>query len=109
MSKIILPQHKITDIEIGDRFLNTSWTVCGQWYREYDSGKRLRSYVPVKCDCGEIQRGRWDRLHTTDINKAPWSTRCRKCSAGVKKRTVDSIWHNVSKKPTTSLQSPKYI
>ncbi len=94
MSKIILPQHKITDIEIGDRFLNTSWTVCGQWYREYDNGKKLRSYVPVRCDCGEEQRGRWDRLHTTDSQKAPWSTRCRKCSAGGKRRAKDTLWHN---------------
>lgn len=95
--KIIMPEHKVTDIEIGDRFLNTTWTVCGLWWRERDTGGKLRTYVPVRCDCGEEARGRWDRLHTTDVNKAPWSTRCRKCSAGGKPRAMDSLWHNVAK------------
>ena len=95
--KFIEPKHKITDIEIGDKFLNTTWTVSGQWWREYDTSGRLRTYVPVKCDCGEEQRGRWDRLHTTNPDKAPWSTRCRKCSAGGKKRAMDSLWHNEAK------------
>lgn len=97
MSKVIQPIHKITDIEIGDRFLHTTWTVCGKWWREYDSGGKLRTYVPVRCDCGEEQRGRWDRLHTTSFEKAPWSTRCRKCSAGGKKRKKDTLWHNTAK------------
>lgn len=97
MSKVIQPTHKVTDIEIGDRFLHTTWTVCGKWWREYDNGGKLRTYVPVKCDCGEEQRGRWDRLHTTDPEKAPWSTRCRKCSAGGKKRITDTLWHNTAK------------
>ena len=95
--KIIRPEHKITDIEIGDKFLNTNWTVSGHWWREYDTSGRLRSYVPVRCDCGEEQRGRWDRLHTTNADKAPWSTRCRKCSAGGRKRAMDTLWHNEAK------------
>ena len=95
--KIITPEMKVTDIEIGDRFLHTTWTVNGQWWREADSGGHLRTYVPVKCDCGEEQCGRWDRLHTTDAAKAPWSTRCRKCSAGGKRREKDTLWHNTAK------------
>lgn len=95
--KTILPETKITEIEIGDKFLNTTWTVSGKWWREYDNSGHLRTYVPVKCDCGEEQRGRWDRLHTTSADKAPWSTRCRKCSAGGKKRAMDTLWHNEAK------------
>ena len=95
--KIIKPETKITEIEIGDKFLNTTWTVNGYWFREKDAGGRFRTYVPVKCDCGEEQRGRWDRLHTTDASRAPWSTRCRKCSAGGKKRAMDTLWHNEAK------------
>ena len=97
MSKVIKPETKVTEIEIGDRFLHTTWTVCGKWWREYDSGGKLRTYVPVRCDCGEEQRGRWDRLHTTNPEKAPWSTRCRKCSAGGKRREKDTLWHNAAK------------
>jgi len=103
--KIIEPKTKITDIEIGDRFLNTTWTVSGKWWREYDSGGKLRSYVPVRCDCGEEQRGRWDRLHTTSADKAPWSTRCRKCSAGGKRRTMDTLWHNTEKSASEKSQN----
>ena len=113
--KTILPNHKVTDIEIGDKFLNTTWTVSGKWWREYDNSGHLRTYVPVKCDCGEEQRGRWDRLHTTSAEKAPWSTRCRKCSAGGKKRAMDTLWHNVEKSENDYTQnkvkdlSGKYI
>lgn len=103
--KIITPEMKVTDIEIGDRFLNTTWTVNGKWWREADSGGHLRTYVPVKCDCGEEQRGRWDRLHTTSADKAPWSTRCRKCSAGGKKRTMDTLWHNEAKSADAAPQN----
>ena len=94
--KIIQPQHKVTDIEIGDRFLNTTFTVNGKWWRERDVGGKLRTYVPVKCDCGNEIRGRWDRLHTTSPDKSPWSSRCPKCGYGVK-RTIDSTWHNRAK------------
>ena len=105
MNKIIKPETKITDIEIGDRFLHTTWTVCGSWWREYDSGGKLRTYVPVRCDCGEEQRGRWDRLHTTSVDKAPWSTRCRKCSAGGKRRAMDTLWHNEAKDASITPQN----
>ena len=103
--KIIMPEHKITDIEIGDKFLNSDWTVSGKWWREYDAGGRLRTYVPVKCTCGTEQRGRWDRLHTTSASKAPWSTRCRKCSAGGKKRAMDTLWHNTAKSANVTPQN----
>ena len=95
--KIIMPSTKITEINIGDKFLNTTWIVNGQWYREKDDGGHTRTYVPVKCDCGTEQLGRWDRLHTTSADKAPWSTRCRKCSAGGKRRAMDTLWHNGAK------------
>ena len=103
--KVIKPENKVNDIEIGDRFLHTTWTVCGDWWREYDNSGHLRTYVPVRCDCGEEQRGRWDRLHTTDPTKAPWSTRCRKCSAGGKKRQTDTLWHNTAKSATEQSQN----
>ena len=93
---IIKPETSISEIHVGDRFLNTTWTVNGQWYREKDNSGHWRTYVPVKCDCGTEVRGRWDRLHTTDASKAPWSSRCAKCGYG-RKRTIDATWHNVAK------------
>lgn len=95
--KILMPEHTKYDMEIGDKFLNTHWTICGQWWDERDKGGTLRTYVPVRCDCGTEQRGRFDRLHSKNVNSAPWSTRCRKCSAGGKKREMDTLWHNTAK------------
>lgn len=103
--KIIMPEHSVEDIKIGDKFLNTSWTVDGQWWKEKDSSGRWRTYVPVKCNCGTQQRGRWDRLHTTKEDKAPWSTRCRKCSAGGIPRKMDCMWHNCTKGPNEKPQN----
>lgn len=91
--KIIMPTTSVSEIEIGDRFLNTTWTVNGLWYREQDTGGKWRTYIPVKCDCGEEVRGRWDRLHTTNENRAPWSVHCRKCGY-TQRRGMDTLWHN---------------
>lgn len=93
--KIIMPKHKVADIKIGDRFLNTTWTVSGQWYRTIRSG-RSRTYVPVTCDCGYSDDVRWDDLHTTDPDRSPWSSRCPKCGAG-KPREKECIRHNRAK------------
>lgn len=107
--KIITAEMKPQDVEPGDRFINTTITALSKviYIPDETNPSRKRPYFEAQCDCGEKIKGkkypygRWDRMHTTNNDLAPWCSRCTKCGAGGKKRALDSIWHNTASSSVT--------
>lgn len=103
--KIITPEMSPADVEPGDRLYNTTITARSKVFYLPDEAnpKKKRPYLEAQCDCGNMIKGkkypyaRWDRVHTTNPNKAPHTMRCSKCSAGGKPRGMETTWLNTAK------------